>query len=51
MNKISTTGKKINYKTKLAATSNNGFSNGISRGCERKSTTGRFVIGRFWPCT
>ena len=28
-----------------------GFVYGISRGWERKSTTGRFVTGRFWPCT
>ena len=28
-----------------------GFGNGISRGWERKSTTGRFATGRFWPGT
>ena len=28
-----------------------GFGNGISRGWERKSTTGRFATGRFWPFT
>ena len=28
-----------------------GFDNGISRSWERKSTTGRFATGRFWPCT
>ena len=28
-----------------------GFGNGISRGWERKSITGRFATGRFWPCT
>ena len=27
------------------------LSNGISRGWERKSTTGIFVTSRFWPCT
>ena len=28
-----------------------GFGNGVSRGWKRKSTTGRFAIGRFWPFT
>ena len=28
-----------------------GFGNGISRGWERKSISGRFATGRFWPCT
>ena len=28
-----------------------GFGNCISRGWERKSTTGRFSTGRFWLCT
>ena len=27
------------------------LSNGISCGWKRKSTTGRFATGRFWPCT
>ena len=28
-----------------------GFGNGICRGWERKSTTGRFATGRLWPFT
>ena len=29
----------------------NRFGDSISRGRERKSTTGRFATSRFWPCT
>ena len=41
--------KKTKRKTESYVFS--GFGNGISRGWERKLTTGRFATGRFWPVT
>ena len=38
-------------ETKTASYVFSGFSNSISRGWERKSTTGRFAIGRIWSRT
>ena len=43
--------KYQNTKWKTESYVFSGFSNGISRGWERKSTTGRFAIGRLWPFT
>ena len=40
-----------NTKRKTESYVFSGFDNGISRGWERQSTTGRFAAGLFWPCT
>ena len=41
--------KNQNTKRKTKSYVYSSFGNGFSRGWERKSTTGRFVAGRFWP--
>ena len=47
---------KISQKRKKKATESLVFSgfgfllSRFSRGCEEKSTGGKFAIGRFWPC-
>ena len=43
--------KKQNTKRKTESYVFSDFSNGISRGWEWKSTTGRFITGRFGLCT
>ena len=43
-------GKPI-YERKTESYVFSGFSNGIARGWERKSTTGGFATARFWLCT
>ena len=43
--------RKPKYGKKTDSYVFSGFVYGISRGWEQKSTTGRFVTGRFWPCT
>ena len=50
--KLSSKGKegKENQNTKKSYVFS-GFGNGFSRGWERKSITGGFAAGRFWPCT
>ena len=40
-----------NTKWKTESYVFSGFGNGISRDWERKSTTGRFATGQFWPFT
>ena len=45
-------GEKNQYtKRKTESYAFSGFGVGISRGLELKSTTGRFVTGRFWSFT